>query len=806
MKISYNWLKQFVQIDQPTAQAGKTPQEISLILTDIGLEVESVEKVQPVLGGLEGLVIGEVLTCVQHPNADRLRVTTVNVGGAENLQIVCGAPNVAAGQKVVVATVGTTVYPLAGEPFKIKESKIRGEVSQGMICAEDEIGLGKSHDGILILANDTTIGIEAKNHFKLEDDFVFEIGLTPNRADAASHLGVARDLAAFFRSEYEMPDISAFKIDNENLVIPVVVEDLNACPRYSSLTISGVTVSESPDWLKDKLKIIGLRPINNIVDVTNYVLHGLGQPLHAFDADKILGAKVIVKKVAENTKFETLDGATRNLSVEDLMICNTEAPMCIAGVFGGKTSGVEMETKNIFLESAYFNSVSVRKTAKRHALKTDSSFRFERGTDPEMTVTALKYAALLIKELAGGEISSSVSDIYPNPIRPFEFEVSYKNINKLIGAEIPPAEIKHIITALGITATSTSDDTLALRVPTFKVDVTRECDITEEVLRIYGYNNIAIPSKVNASLSYSTKPEKENTQNVIADMLTSNGFAEIWCNSLTKLAYSKNTAEAVHILNPLSSDLSVMRQGLLMPALESVVYNQNRKNADVKFYEFGKTYHLINEKYVERARLLLLIAGAKESEQWNQIIKPATFYNLKAAVDAVFTRLGIAGYQTDTVADDNFAYGIKYFRGDKTLVSFGAVTKSDRKIADVNAEVFYADFDWTALNDIIKKNKIVHKDVSKYPMVRRDLSLLIDQNITFDLLKGIAFKTDKKLIKDVGVFDVYVGDKLPEGKKSYALNFMLQDEEQTLTEKQIEQTMQKLINNLTQQAGAEIRK
>lgn len=803
MKISYNWLKQFVKID-------KTPQELSLILTDIGLEVESVDKVQPVVGGLAGLVIGEVLTCAQHPNADRLRITTVNVGGSENLQIVCGAPNVGAGQKVVVATVGTTVYPLEGEPFKIKESKIRGEVSQGMICAEDEIGLGKSHDGIMILADDAPIGIAAKDYFKMEDDFVFEIGLTPNRADAASHLGVARDLAAYFRSEYEMPDLSAFKTDNENLVVPVEVEDLEACPRYSSVTISGVTVSESPDWLKDKLKVIGLRPINNVVDITNYVLHGLGQPLHAFDADKIAGGlsagQVIVKKAAEGTPFVTLDDVERKLSADDLMIFNAEVPLGIAGVFGGKSSGVDTETKNIFLESAYFNSVSVRKTAKRHGLKTDASFRFERGTDPEITVKALKYAALLIKEIAGGQISSSVSDIYPNPIRPFEFEVSYTNINKLIGANIPPDEIKHIITALGIAATSTSDDTLALRVPSFKVDVTREVDITEEVLRIYGYNNIEIPSKVNASLSYSVKPERENTHNAIADMLTANGYAEIMCNSLTKSAYSKNLDEAVFILNPLSSDLNVMRQSLLMPALESVAYNQNRKNADVKFYEFGKTYHLISGKYVERPRLLLLISGAKQSEQWNQSSKSATFYNLKSAVDAIISRLGISSYQTDTLSDENFAYGIKYFRGDKVLVSFGAASKADRKVADVNAEVFYADFDWAGLLDIVRKNKIVNKDVSKYPSVRRDLSLLIDQAVTFDTLKGIAFKTDKKLIKEVGVFDVYVGDKLPEGKKSYALNFILQDEEQTLTDKQIENTMQKLIANLTQQAGAEIRK
>ena len=498
MKISYNWLKQFVQID-------KTPQELSLILTNVGLEVESVDKVQPVAGGLEGLVIGHVLTCVQHPNADRLRVTTVNVGGAENLQIVCGAPNVAAGQKVVVATVGTTVYPLEGEPFKIKESKIRGEVSQGMICAEDEIGLGKSHDGIMILAEDTQIGVLAKDHFKMEDDFLFEIGLTPNRADAASHLGVARDLAAYFRTNYKTPDLSGFKVDEESLNIPVTVEDEEACPRYSSLTISGVEVKESPEWLKDKLKVIGLRPINNIVDITNFVLHGLGQPLHAFDADKISGGKVIVKKVAEGTPFVTLDDVERKLNADDLMICNAETPMCIAGVFGGKSSGVDANTKNIFLESAYFNSVSVRKTAKRHGLKTDASFRYERGTDPEITITALKYAAILIKELAGGKISSAVSDLYPNPVKPFEFEVSYNNINKLIGANIPSTEIKEIILALGIEATNESVEGLSLKVPAFKVDVTRECDITEEVLRIYGYNNIEIPTKVNASLCLLAK-------------------------------------------------------------------------------------------------------------------------------------------------------------------------------------------------------------------------------------------------------------------------------------------------------------
>ncbi|RZL38190.1 MAG: phenylalanine--tRNA ligase subunit beta, partial [Pedobacter sp.] len=784
MKISYSWLKQFIQTD-------KTPQEISLILTDIGLEVESLEKVQPVVGGLEGLVIGHVVECAQHPNADRLRVTKVNVGTDELLQIVCGAPNVAAGQKVVVATVGTTVYPNEGEPFKINKSKIRGEASEGMICAEDEIGLGASHAGIMVLPEDTQIGLAAKAYFKMDDDFMFEIGLTPNRADAASHLGVARDLAAYLRTSYQMPDITAFATANEILTVDVKVEDTEACPRYSSVTISGVTVKSSPDWLKDKLKVIGIRPINNIVDATNYVLHELGQPLHAFDADQIKGKQVIVKKCEEGTPFVTLDGVERKLSAEDLMICDAEGPMCIAGVFGGKNSGVSEQTTNVFLESAYFNAVSVRKTSKRHALKTDASFRFERGTDPEMTVVALKRAALLIKEIAGGEISSSVSDIYPTPTQPFDVEVSYENIIALIGQDIPTEEIKSIILALGIEIATENNGVLNLKVPAYKVDVTRECDVTEEVLRIYGYNNIHIPTKVNASLAYTAKPNKENVQNLVADMLTANGFLEIWCNSLTRATYSKNIDEAVKILNPLSSDLNVMRQQLLQPALESVAYNQNRRNADLKLYEFGKTYHLINEEYIERPRLLVLLSGTKQTEQWNHGKANTSFYNLKATVDAIISRLGLANFQSDEVKDENFAYGLKYFRGAQTLVTFGAATNADKKQAGVDKDVFYADFDWAMLLDAIRKNKIVNKEVPKYPAVRRDLSMLIDQAVTFDTLKGIAFKTEKKLLKDVQVFDVYQGDKLPEGKKSYALSFILQDDEQTLTDKQIDAIMQK---------------
>lgn len=799
MKISYNWLKQFVHIE-------KSPQELSLILTDIGLEVESLEKVQAVVGGLEGLLIGEVKSCAQHPNADRLRVTQVDVGGEALLHIVCGAPNVAAGQKVVVAPVGATVFPLEAEPFKIKESKIRGELSQGMICAEDEIGLGKGHDGIMVLEEQAAVGLLAKNFFNLPDDYVYEIGLTPNRADAASHLGVARDLAAFFRTSPIEINTDAFKVNHQNLNIQVEVEDTAACPRYSSLCISGVRVAESPSWLKDQLKVIGIRPINNIVDITNYVLHGLGQPLHAFDADKITGQKVLVKKGLDQTSFLTLDGLERKLSAEDLMICNAEQPMCIAGVFGGASSGITESTTNVFLESAYFNAVSVRKTSKRHGLKTDASFRYERGTDPEITVLALKYAALLIQEIAGGEIASEISDIYPQPVEPYRFDVAYKGITRLIGADIPHEEIKAIILALGIRVSKEDEAVLSLEVPSYKVDVTRECDITEEVLRIYGYNQIAIPSKINASLAYTQKPDKEFVQNTIADMLSAQGYYEIWCNSLTKLSYSKNSEEAVQILNPLSSDLNAMRQSLLHPALESVAYNIKHKTADVKFYEFGKSYHFVEGKYKERQHLALILSGANEKEQWNQKPQAVDFYSIKAVVDAVLNRLGINTYQTDESQNPELSYGLKYFRGPQSLVEFGAVHPRELQLTDVDKPVYYAVFDWELILQAIRKNRILNQEVSKYPAVRRDLSMLIDQSVSFDTLKSIAFKTDKKLIKSVQIFDVYVGAKLPEGKKSYALNFTLQDPNQTLNDKQIEGVMDKLIQNFTQQAKAEIRK
>jgi len=799
MKISYNWLKEFIDTD-------KTPEEISKILTGTGLEVESLEKVQPIPGGLEGLVVGYVKECYQHPNADRLRVTKVDIGTGEELQIVCGAHNVAAGQRVVVAPVGTTVYPTVGEPFKINKSKIRGEVSEGMICAEDEIGLGTDHAGIMELSYDAAIGSRAKDYFKLDDDYLYEIGLTPNRADAASHLGTARDIAAFLKIATKRPDVSAFKVDNHDLTIKVIVENELACPRYSGVTISGVEVKESPKWLKERLAVIGIRSINNIVDATNYVLHDLGQPLHAFDADAIKGNTVIVKNYPEGTLFKTLDDVERKLSADDLMIGNAEEPMCIAGVFGGAGSGVNSTTKNIFLESAYFNSVSVRKTAKRHGLKTDASFRFERGTDPDMTVFALKRAALLIQQVAGGSISSEISDHYPNPVEPFAIEITYKNIHRLIGKEIPHGEMKAIIQALDIKVVGETGEGLSLRVPPYRVDITREVDIVEEILRIYGYNNIEIPTQIRASLNNSIRPEKDTVQNLISDLLTANGFNEIMSNSLTKSAYSSNLDKAVKILNPLSSDLDVMRQTMLFSGLEAVAYNQNRRNADLKLYEFGKVYSVEEEKYVETQRFAIFLSGADQSEQWNQKAKPVSFYNLKAIVDGIIGKLNINDFVVEDATCKKMAYGLQYKLNNKQLVKFGSVATEALKKTDVDKEVFYADFNFDMILKLVRKNKIVYEDVSKFPAVRRDLSMLIDKSVTFGQLKQIAQKTERKLLQDVNVFDVYQGDKLPEGKKSYALSFIIQDNEKTLTDKAIDGIMQKLIYNLGKEAGAEIRK
>ncbi|OJW14904.1 MAG: phenylalanine--tRNA ligase subunit beta [Mucilaginibacter sp. 44-25] len=799
MKISYNWLKEFIDTE-------KSPEEISKILTGTGLEVESLEKVQAIAGGLEGLVIGYVKETTQHPNADRLKVTKVDVGTGEDLQIVCGASNVAAGQKVVVATVGTMVHPTTGEPFKINKSKIRGEVSEGMICAEDEIGLGHSHEGIMVLDADVPVGKLAKEHFNVQDDYMYEIGLTPNRADAASHLGTARDIAAFLKIAVKKPDVSAFKVDNNDLNIEVFVDNEQASPRYSGITISGIEVKESPDWLKQRLAVIGVRAINNVVDVTNYVLHELGQPLHAFDAAKITAGTVIVRNVEDGTVFKTLDDVDRKLSADDLMICNAEEPMCIAGVFGGAKSGVTESTKAIFLESAYFNPVSVRKTAKRHGLKTDASFRFERGTDPDMTVFALKRAALLIQQVAGGEVSSEIFDHYPAPVVPFDVEVTYKNIDRLIGKAIGNDTIKSILTSLDIKIVNETAEGLSLQVPPYRVDVTREVDVIEEILRLYGYNNIEIPTQIRASLNTSQRPEKDTVQNAISDMLSANGFNEMLANSLTKLSYSDKPESAVKIVNPLSSDLDAMRQTLLYSGLEAIAYNQNRKSPDLKFYEFGKVYATKEDKYVENQRFSMFITGNDTAEQWNYKQKQVSFYNLKAVVDGILQRLKITDYVVEDATCSKLAYGLQYMVNGKQLVKFGAVAKTALKKVDLEKEVFYADFNFDLILNAVRKNVIVYQEVSKFPAVRRDLSMLVDTDVTFGQLKQIAQRADKKLLKEIGVFDVYQGDKLPAGKKSYALSFILQDTEKTLTDKAIDAIMQKIIYNLGKEAGAEIRK
>ena len=797
MNISYNWLKNYIQTD-------KTPDELSLILTNIGLEVELLDKVQSIPGGLDGLLVGEVMTCEQHPNADKLRVTTVNVGAEELLHIVCGAPNVRAGLKVIVAPVGATCHPNQGEPFKITKSKIRGEVSEGMLCGEDEIGLGTSHAGIVELKEDAVVGSLVKDYFQIQDDFVYEIGLTPNRADAASHLGVARDLAAYLRTNVNVADVSAFKASQAQGTA-VQVDAADAAPRYSGVNITGIKVQDSPDWLKEKLNAIGIRPINNVVDVTNYILHDLGQPLHAFDADKIAGNKVVVRYAKEGEPFVTLDGVARTLNAEDLVIADAEKPMCIAGVFGGQDSGVSEATTSIFLESAYFNAVTVRKTSKRHALKTDSSFRFERGTDPNITVYALQKAALLIQEVAGGQVSSTVTDIYPAPVQPFEFTVNYRNVQRLIGQAIPAEEIREIIVALGITIVKEDAEELLVQVAPYKVDVTREVDVIEEVLRIYGYNNIELKSQIRASLNTAEKPDKELLLNQVADLLIGNGYREILNNSLTKMAFVNDESTAVRLLNPLSSDLDTMRQNLLFSALISVSYNQKRKSPNAKYFEYGKTYFKTAEGYKEKQNLALTIAGAQAESQWNVADTKVNFYNLKAAVDTIVKRLNIQGLQTTEGDARYFDYGLSYMKGQQTLVTFGAVSTANLKKADVDGTVFYAEFDWDLVVKAIRKNVITFKEVAKFPAVHRDLALLVDEAVTFEQLKNTALKSERKLLKEVAIFDVYKGDKLPAGKKSYALSFVIQDDEKTLNDKQIEAIIKKLIVNFEKETGAVVR-
>jgi phenylalanyl-tRNA synthetase beta chain len=806
MKISYNWIKQFIKIDWQS-------EETAALLTDLGLEVEVVEKYQSVKGGLEGIVVGQVLTCVPHPDADRLKITTVDLGDGVPVQIVCGASNVAAGQKVPVATIGTVLYDKEGESFTIKKGKIRGQESHGMICAEDEIGLGSSHEGIMVLDPSLQPGTPAATVFNIESDEVFEIGLTPNRADAMSHFGTARDLrAGMLQSganvELITPSVSNFRVDKRTLKIDIDVKESKLVPRYCGVTISGITVKPSPAWLQNRLKAIGLNPKNNIVDVTNYVLHELGQPLHAFDAAKISG-KVIVKTMPSGSKFTTLDDVERSLHEEDIMICDEKGPLCIAGVFGGKESGVSDSTNAIFLESAYFNPVSIRKTAKRHQLNTDASFRFERGIDPSITEYALKRAALLIQEVAGGEITSDIIDVYPKKVEDFSVFLNFNKVTKIIGQEISKDIIKKILVSLDIKVNSVNDSGLGLTIPAYRVDVQREIDVIEEILRVYGYNNIKFSNKVNATVANSPRTEDYKIQNVVANQLNSQGFHEMMANSLTTANYIQlsdllKEEHNVTMLNPLSSDLSTMRQSLLFSGLEAISYNINRKNTDLKLFEFGKTYHNYPSGYEENKHLTLFLTGNRNHETWTSGQKPTDFFLFKGYVNAVLERLGIQKTQNQPLTTDVYSEGIAISLGKDTIVEIGVVKKSILKHFGIKQEVFFADFNWAAILKLIS-NKIKYTEIPKYPEVRRDLALLLDQAVTYESIYTIAKHTEKSLLKNVDLFDVYEGQNIPEGKKSYALSFSIQDSSKTLTDEQIDKIMSKLQKNFETELGAVLR-
>ena len=808
MKISYNWLKQFLRVDWDAEKTGE-------LLTDLGLEVEGIEVVESIKGSLKGIVVGEVLTCIQHPNADRLKITTVAIGGESILQIVCGAPNVAAGQKVPVAKIGTLLYDDKGESFKIKKGKIRGEESHGMICAEDELGLGQSHDGIMVLDSGLKVGTPCAEVFEIESDEVFEIGLTPNRADAMSHYGVARDLRAGMiqqgtQLELLSPSVGDFHVDTRSLRIDVEVEDKDLAPRYCGITISGIKVNESPSWLQNRLKAIGLTPKNNIIDATNYVLHDLGQPLHAFDASKIKGNKIVVKTLDAGTKFTTLDNVERVVHQDDIMICDGESnPLCIAGVFGGIDSGVTENTTKIFLESAYFNPVSIRKTAKRHALNTDASFRFERGIDPNFTEYALKRAALLIVEIAGGKKSSDVSDFYPEKIEDFEVRLSYERLNRLIGDEIPKEIVKNIIASLDIKLNSETDGGLGLIVPSYRVDVQREVDVIEEILRVYGYNNIKYSHKLNSSISFDDF-DGVKIENIISTQLISQGFNETMSNSLTKASYismseNLNSDHDVAMLNPLSSDLGVLRQSLIFSGLESISYNINRRNSSIKIFESGKTYHKYETGYTEQKHLTLFVSGKRTKDSWITASNPSDFFYLKGVVSTVFAKLGITKVKTSPTKNDVFSEGITVSLGKIKLVDIGVVKKSILKEFGIKQEVLFADFNFDNLLKVAGRKNFNVKELAKYPEVKRDLALLLDDKVTFAEIFAIANQTEKSLLKSVDLFDVYQGDKLPKDKKSYAVSFVLQDENKTLNDKQIDKVMQKMQQSLEKNLGAALR-
>ncbi|MDR2384355.1 MAG: phenylalanine--tRNA ligase subunit beta [Tannerella sp.] len=820
MNISYNWLKEYVSFDM-------TAGELSSALTSIGLETGKVEKIQTVKGGLERLVTGEVLTCTAHPDSDHLHVTTVNIGEGEPLQIVCGAPNVSQGQKVIVATIGTTLYNGDNE-FKIKRSKIRGVESFGMICAEDEIGIGNDHSGIIVLPADTKVGMLAKDYYKIEDDYVLEVDITPNRVDATSHIGVARDLTAFLKqngkeANLKFPAIEGFKIDDDSQAITVEKINHDGCIRYSGVTIKGVTVKESPDWIKKRLIAIGLRPINNIVDITNYILYEIGQPLHAFDADKIKGNKVIVDTMPEGTRFVTLDGVERTLTKQDLMICSEREPMCIGGVFGGLGSGVTENTTNIFLESACFNPSWIRKTARRFGLSTDASFRFERGLDPNQTIFVLKRAALLIQEIAGGKITGDIQDIYPNKIEPFNVDVTFSKINSLIGKEISAKKIKDILNFLDVEIVMETKESLSLKVPVYRYDVRRDVDVIEEILRIYGYNNVEIYDHVNSTLGYQTLTDKSyKLENIISEQLCGEGFNEVLNNSLTKSAYYEGLSsfpavKCVTLMNPLSNDLNVMRQTLLFGGLQNVEFNIKHKNKNIHFFEFGNCYTLNKEKkdeatavsaYREDYKLGLWISGNKIENNWMHVNEKTSIYELKAYVENILIRLGlnIEKLVYTDFSNDIFVSGMKIaLPTGRNLGEYGIINRKILKMMDIDNEVYFAELSWNALMKDVFKLWIKYRDIPKIPEIKRDLALLINNEVKFADIKKTALESESKLLKNIVLFDVYEGKNLPEGKKSYAVSFYIQDEEKTLNDKQIDNIMQKIQKNLRDKLGASIR-
>ncbi len=820
MNISYNWLKDYLDFDLQ-------PDEVAAALTSIGLETGGVEEVQTIKGGLEGLVIGEVLTCEEHPNSDHLHITTVNVGGAEPLQIVCGAPNVAAGQKVVVAVNGTKLYD-GDECFTIKRSKIRGVESNGMICAEDEIGIGTDHAGIIVLPADAVVGTPAKEYYNVKSDYVLEVDITPNRVDATSHFGVARDLAAYLKqngkpANLKRPSVDAFKIDDEVPAIEVVVKNKEACLRYSGITIKNVTVKESPEWLQNRLKVIGLRPINNVVDITNYILHGVGQPLHSFDADKIKGNKVVVRSATEGAKFVTLDGVERTLTDRDLMICNVEEPMCIAGVFGGLDSGVTEQTKNVFLESATFHPTWIRKTARRFGLNTDASFRYERGLDPNQTVEVMKRAALLIQEVAGGTITGAIQDIYPVPVAPYRVELTYDKVNTLIGKVIPVETVKSILESLEMKIVSETAEGLVIDVPVYRIDVQRDVDVIEDILRIYGYNNVEFSDNVKSNLSYQTPTDRSyKLQNLISEQLCGCGFNEILNNSLTRSAYYDNlstypVSHCVMLMNPLSADLNCMRQTLLFGGLESVEHNAKRKNGNIRFFEFGNCYdYNIDHKkedetlaeFSEDYRLGLWVSGSRVDNNWAHPNEKSSVYELKAYVENILVRLGVNLQKVifGNLANDIYSAGLSITTSSgRQLGTMGIVSPKICKELDIETDVYYAELSWTLLMKEIKKSKVTFSEISKFPAVKRDLALLLEKNVQFAEIEKIATESERKLLKDVALFDVYEGKNLPAGKKSYAVSFYLQDEGKTLNDKQIDAIMKKIQTNLEQKLGAQLR-